>query len=138
MGRIKPEFHEWTGAELREWDLPAGVRYRLACVHAEYIAAEKGKFVTVRDLDGEPCFYVPRYERGDTPVTILDWPDWCGPRPDAQPTFKQIREMAPNPRAQTVWLKDGRKTAGLAACHYEGSGWGPCSGFLGWLTWEEE
>lgn len=139
---IKPVFHPWEGAQILERDLPPGVRYRYTKGHAEYIAAEGGRVVTVRDRDGNPCYCVPYERRGVHPVTIVNWPDWCGPRPDAQPTRNQIRTLAPHPDALTVWKEGGRVECGGIAGFYGGVGRcdydKPCNHFLGWLTLEDE
>lgn len=134
---LKPVFHEWAGSTLREKDLPVSVRYKYPGGSVEYLAAERNSCVAVRQDGGVPCCYVLPDRRNNSPVIILDWPQECGPRPYSRPTFNQIRGMAPDTFAATVWLKHGKARIENPAAFYVGDGKPSLSAhFLGWITLE--
>lgn len=138
MTNREPKLIRWKGAEIRECDLPEGVRYRLLNVALAYIATTGGRTVRVWDGESEEFRLIER-SRCDEPVHILDWPDHCGPRPDANPTWKQIVDGAPSPEAKLVFVKDGVEDIRSEVRYLRGTNGVPydCFGtFLGYLVWE--
>ena len=119
MWKYKP-FVMPEPAPLLEKDLPPGVRYRMMPSSPggpprEFISATcLPSVLRIRVVDerGKRCFEAHGVGRGSEPVTILDWPEWCGPRPD-QPrpiTYADIREQAPTPGSNVVLAgRDGEE-----------------------------
>jgi hypothetical protein len=90
----KIKFVEWKPKAILEKDLSEGVRYSFPFADAgvaEFIAARDGGAVGTM-LMNKPCCEVYQAGcRGTSTVRILDWPSWCGPRPD-EITLKQAIE----------------------------------------------
>lgn len=90
-----------------EKDLPPGVEYKLSR-HAEndavLVSLQNGHRFWLRGFDGHVVYDWSGETRGDFPVVVLVWPEWCGPRPD-QPrpiTYADVREQAPTPGSNVV------------------------------------
>jgi len=139
----KPVLVEWKGAEIMESRMKPGARYAFsgaAIGVTEFIATTEGWSVQV--LSGcKPCFVLVRQgsAAGGHPVTILDWPSHCGPRPDAKPTWKQIVEGAPSPEAAVVFVKNGSEVVGAQVSYFQPHNYTPDAAngtFLGYLVWE--
>lgn len=139
----QPRFIPWKGPEILEKDLPPGVRYAYTdSIHAcqvEYISEASGACVEVQGGDGQPCFRFMCPPRTNTPVTILDWPDHCGPRPCGFPTWGEIGDGSPSEYAQCVFRYGAETTVGARARDIDphSSSSRPGGEFLGYLVWED-
>jgi hypothetical protein len=131
----EPKLSRWKGAEILEKDLPPGVTFYDTRRDCLFLSVPGGRYVCVLWY-GDECLDTSCYRRGLAVCKVHDWPDHCGPLPDAKPTWKQIVEGAPNPRAQLVFDYDDGPYAGTMACAAVLRDDTPCRGFLGYLVWE--
>lgn len=132
-------FVEWKPEPVREKDLPEGVRYKYTgSLKSEYVAASGTLRTQVADYCGTPC-HQHASKRDDSPVTILDWPSWCGPRPEmnTRPTYKQIVERSPSQSAYFLFatLNGWKYTSGPVSL-FVGDDSSVMDTFLGWLVIE--
>jgi thiol-disulfide isomerase/thioredoxin len=86
----KIKFVEWKPKAIRECDLPAGVKYKLCNLDQKYIKCCEGECF-IFEHSGRPCAWTAS-AASKADIVILDWPSWCGPRPDDSITLKQAVE----------------------------------------------
>lgn len=104
-----PKWTEYPKGQVLEKDLPPGVWYRWVTdgpdVRMVALANGERMFTGRSGRD----YYDPDVgPRRDSPVTILDWPDHCGPRPDTRhPTYEQVVKNAPSRDAYVVFCHSG-------------------------------
>ena len=102
----EPRFVKWEGKRVLEKDLPPGVRYRRPHDDTEWVALYGGLFMWADKYAVQTGADGITIKRDETPVTIISWPDDCGPRPDERPTWAEIIDNAPSPDALPVFEGD--------------------------------
>lgn len=122
---------KWQPMPMLERDLPPGVEYTYAgCPNERYLKCNDNQCVILMS-NGRRTATVAG-ARMDLPVTILDWPDWCGPRPTSTPTWADIIVGAP--AGSVAWFEDRDGLPHLCKIPAIPRPTPPHNRFVGWLV----